>query len=385
MLAALDRELGHLIDSSGVSLNTHRTRIITAFQTAWHNPTNPKRYDCSRQTLDEAFRALDNLDLVQWPDPTSAHAPLKYLCQDEDAFLPFCSANQSVIREIFALHVLMQAVHATATGQKTNAIPTFAALLAKGGKTDAEPTEFFSPEIASLYEALRRVRAMLGLGVILNNRPATLTDESERKAMKLLATDFHTPKLVPLEFSRAYIILKESFRLQPLSGQPTEMGKEKEQTSLLQIFRTLRTHIVGLHEAGLTSEPRNNRLIIFGISAMVRAMPRVGSKLARKMYLFLRSGNHIPKIRHDWMFQRMADNEDRLSLLNFLYSQSNMKDPSFFADRFSRWFEPARVDFINDRVGFAIEDQPHGTHRAKFFQAMRKSGNWMEAHTYGMG
>ena len=139
-------------------------------------------------------------------------------------------------------------------------------------------------------------------------------------------------------------------RAHAASRMPTDARSPED------LFQSLRhqVHKMDRKEEDAPNPDQPQRLRNLAVASTVRAMAHVDAELGQKMYAFLRSSHHMPRIRHSRMFRLLPNGAEKLRFINFLYANGK-QNPVYYVERFADQFPGQKLRFVSKTSGFTLE------------------------------
>ena len=83
-------------------------------------------------------------------------------------------------------------------------------------------------------------------------------------------------------------------------------------------------------------------------------MPRVDERAGARIYIRLRSHTGgLTHIGHSKMFEALPNDQERLTLINFLYREG-AQNPMYYVNRFGECFDNHALRFRSKETGFEL-------------------------------
>jgi len=214
----------------------------------------------------------------------------------------------------------------------------------------------FSLELKARYHAVRILRSMSKRGLLNDASAGVSRPEDEAEARQLFLDDLQpdAASYIQKQHRVAFRILDASCALEEHARAHASSRAPLDQRSPEELFRRLRRRLNRLSEHTEMRQARRERLLNLGVAATVRSMAHVDPGLAQKMYSSLRSSKHRPRVRHSRMFKLLANNNERLHLVNFLYAQGG-RNPHYYMRKLDQYFGGDKLRFAGRQTGFILE------------------------------
>ena len=371
VLTLLSESSDWLKDADNVPISDRRGAALEAFRSAWDGPDDESLHKELRQAL---IRLLDALrhnhlypDAVLFPaaSPGREQTP-RYLPgarnarADFERLREFCVVNKFGMGEIHLMYLtlmLLRSLHqAGAPYDQAMEEALGDVILLRVPIYRADNLGPYSTELRARFHVLRILRSMKRLGLFDDSPAAALTASDQMEAAAVMTDELRrsAANYIPKDHRICFRILDTASALEEYARAHAASRPPLDERSADELFLQLRHRGHQLSVAGGIGETRRQRLQALGAAAMTRAMAHVDVTLGRRMYISLRSGRYMPKIRHSRMFKFLPSNPERLRFLNFLYANSK-ENPMYYVEKFERYFEGEKLRFLGNEVGFALE------------------------------
>ena len=244
------------------------------------------------------------------------------------------------------------------------------------------PPPPFSEELLSRYRTIRLLHVMNKLALLEESSSSELDRDDWQELTEVfqggsVAIDAET---VPHLLRPAVDLVTAVFAFRAGVEADIRQPAEADGVRVKESFRRLRACLRAMTEHAGISPKRKERLMRFGVAALVRCMPYVDSMRGRRIYSYLREGKDFPGLHHSNMFQFMPKKSDRLRLVNFLFAHGKGKPVKFFVDRFEGFFNGDSLCLENPTDGFSLQvTDDIGAHPTRLGRAWRRVGTWLNS------
>lgn len=367
-LTLLGESADWLKDANAVSIRDHRLAVVEAYRAAWKEPESVSLHEALRRSVKPLLSALghnhlypdeylpsspDEADTSYLPDPAN-------LRKDLDRLRGMLVVNKFGIGEVHLLYMtylLCRALHAEEAPYDVileSKVGDVIFLRETSYRTDNLGA--YSAELKARFHAVRILRCMKAVGLFDDRAMGKISMESQLETraalgdeLKRLAADF-----IQSSHHLAFVVLDTATVLEAYGRAHASSRAPADERTPEELFFRLRRHARKLDRKKGIGPERAQRLLNLSVAAIARVVAHVETQLGLKMYTFLRSSRHKPRIRHTRMFALLPNMTERLRFLNFLYSNSS-RNPMYYVERFQEQFPEGKLRFVSKSAGFTVE------------------------------
>ena len=288
-------------------------------------------------------------------------AALETVRKDFEQLRDFCVTNRFGIGEIHMLYFVLLLSRMTGRG---GAHPYDEVLQETVGDVvylrvpiyRADNLSPFSVELQGRLHAVRLIRAMQKLGILDESPRAKLAAREHADISALLSDPLRAgaDAYIPPDCRKSYVIFDTASALEAYARAHAANRAPLDERGPEELYAALRHALRRAKDIPGISEERLARLRNLTVAAVVRACAHVDNALAKKMYALLRSGKTLARVRHGRMFRLLPNNSERLTFLNFLYTNGT-QNPVYYVERFQKYFGDDKLQFVRKETGFTLD------------------------------